>query len=473
MSYTIKIDPVTRIEGHARVNLNVADDGTLSSAILVVKEIRGFERILVGMDASRMPLITNRICGVCPSAHHLAASKALDAIAGVEPPPAGKMLRELLYMGHVIHSHSLSLFVLHGPDLLLGDDVDPAHHNVVGMAEAAPEVARKALRLRSLGQKINEKVGGRGIHPVTSVAGGITFKLDAESKRVLESWTDEALELTLELSGLMDQKLTEKMEKAGMNDSRWSTPSSSLGTLKNGKVNFYDGNLHVTDENGNRSAPFDVSEYKNHLVEKGVASTYMKSVFLKRGDQLIPYRVGPLARLNVAEGMETPLAQQAFEKFRARFGDVCHNAVLQIGARLVELLYVCEKAKQLISSPEITGEARVPVKVRAGTGVGHVEAPRGTLIHEYKVNEEGVVQSANLIVATQQNSELINETIKGAAAPFLNKGNDKALLDAVEFAVRCYDPCLSCATHALGEMPMEIEIRRQQELIRTVRRNVR
>lgn len=472
MTQTITIDPITRIEGHARVKLDLADDGSLSSACLVVKEIRGFERILVGMDASRMPLITNRICGVCPSAHHLAASKALDIIAGVTPPPAGKMLRELLYMGHVIHSHALSLFVLHGPDLMLGADVPVASRNVVGLAQAAPEVAKKALRLRSLGQKINEKVGGRGIHPVTSVAGGITFKLDNEAKQALIKWIDEALRLTIELAPIVEKKLIAKMDTSKDAEKRWSTPSWSMGTVKGGKLNFYEGQIRTVNAEGKTALEFDVSDYRKHLSEKCVSTTYMKSVFLNQSSQDVAYRVGPLARLNMADGMETPRAQEAFKGFKQRYGAVNHNAALQIGARLVELVYACEKAKMLISSPEISGDTRVPTKFRAGQGVGHVEAPRGTLIHDYTVNDDGIVKAANLIVATQQNSELINQTIKGSAVDFVGSADDGKLLDAVEFAIRCYDPCLSCATHAMGEMPMSIEISDRSGVIRTVTRRI-
>ncbi len=472
MNQSITIDPITRIEGHARVKLDLADDGTLSSAYLVVKEIRGFERILVGMDASRMPLITNRICGVCPSAHHLAASKALDAIAGITPPPAGKMLRELLYMGHIIHSHALSLFVLHGPDLMLEDDVPVSERNVVGLAKAAPEVAKKALRLRSLGQKINEKIGGRGIHPVTSVAGGITFKLDAENKRMLESWIDEAFVLTKELAGVVDQKLTAKIEASTGVANRWSNPSLSMGTVKDGKINFYEGQIRAVNADGSNAMQFDVTDYDKHLSEKCVSTTYMKSVFINHNNETAVYRVGPLARLNMADGMETPMAEEAFKTFKKRYGEVNHNAALQIGARLVELVYACEKAKELISSPDITGEARVPIKIRGGRGVGHVEAPRGTLIHDYTVNEDGIVKAANLIVATQQNSELINQTIKGSASAYIGDTDDHKLVDAVEFAIRCYDPCLSCATHAMGQMPMEIEISDRHGVIRTISRRV-
>ena len=472
MTQSITIDPITRIEGHARVKLDLADDGSLSSAYLVVKEIRGFERILVGMDASRMPLITNRICGVCPSAHHLAASKALDVIAGVSPPPAGRMLRELLYMGHVIHSHALSLFVLHGPDLMLGPDVPVANRNVVGLAQAAPEIAKKALRLRSLGQKINEKVGGRGIHPVTSVAGGMTLRLDADAKQTLTKWIDEALRLTQELAPIVDKKLTEKMATAKNAEKRWTTPSLSMGTVKNGKLNFYEGEIRAVNADGTPAMTFDVADYQKYLSEKCVSTTYMKSVFINQSSQMVAYRVGPLARLNMADGMETPMAEEAFGIFKKRYGSVNHNAALQIGARLVELIYACENAKKLISSPEITGDSRVPVKFRAGRGVGHVEAPRGTLIHDYTVNDEGIVQAANLIVATQQNSELINQTIKGSAADYVGDADDGKLLDAVEFAIRCYDPCLSCATHAMGEMPMSIEISDRDGAVRTVTRRI-
>ena len=253
---TIKIDPVTRIEGHARVFIDLDDDGVLKSAGLIVNELRGFEKILVGMEADRMPHITARICGVCPTAHHLAASNALDCAAGVQAPPAAMLLRELMYMGHLIHSHSLSLFVLQGPDLVLGLDADPAIRNIVGIVKANPEVAKKALRIRSIGQKINELVGGRGTHPVTSVAGGITFVLDEAHAAQLTEWISEGLALMGDLAPVIKQLLMATAEKHPSMLTEWVVPTWGAGTLKNGKLSMIEGSIAVIDESGRHRLEF-------------------------------------------------------------------------------------------------------------------------------------------------------------------------------------------------------------------------
>jgi coenzyme F420-reducing hydrogenase alpha subunit len=351
MSPTITIDPVTRIEGHGKVFLDFTPDGELESAGLIVNELRGFERILVGIEADRMPLITARICGVCPSAHHLAASKALDAAAGVQPPPAAALLRELLFMGHYVHSHALSLFVLQGPDLVMGLDASPTVRNIVGVVEAAPEVAKKALRCRTLGQKINEMVGGRGVHPVTSVAGGITFRLDNERRHLLTTWFEEAARLTQELAG------------------------------------------------------------------------------------------------------------------------VARTLVLQAYARAIELVYAAERGLGVLRDQRIGGDTRTPVAFRGGRGTAHMEAPRGSLFHDYEIDDRGIVRAANLVVATQQNDDAINRSIEQAARTHVVGKGDRALLNAVEFAIRCYDPCLSCATHAVGRMPLKVVVRQNGEVVRRFGRN--
>lgn len=472
MNRTITIDPVTRIEGHARVFLNLADDGSLASAGLVVNELRGFERILVGMEADRMPLITARICGVCPAAHHLAASHALDNAAGVEPPPAGKLLRELLYMGHIIHSHALSLFVLQGPDLALGLDADPAARNVVGIVKANPELAKKALRCRTLGQKINELVGGRGVHPVTSVAGGIAFVLDAEKRRTLAEWSAELAALAPELAAAAKGLLLKQLELHPSLMQDWVAPLWNLGTVKDGRVSLLEGRLRAVDEAGALRAEFPVSEYAERLVESVVDWSYMKEVRISHEGKNYDYRVGPLARVNCADGFGTPAADAELAALRQLGGRPCHVTVFNTYARVIELLYAVERAQEIVADEAILGPARVPVRFRGGRGVGHVEAPRGTLIHDYEIDENGIVRSANLIVATQQNYVSINRTIAQAAASHvIGKGDDAALLNAVEFGIRCYDPCLSCATHALGAMPLEVVVTRGGQPLRTVRRN--
>ena len=472
MNKTITIDPVTRIEGHARVFLNIGDDGSLSSAGLVVNELRGFERILVGMEADRMPLITARICGVCPAAHHLAASQALDSAAGVKVPPAAELLRELLCLGHLIHSHVLSIFVLEGPDLIFGLDSDPSESNVAGIVKANPELAKKALRCRTLGQKIGELVGGRGIHPVTSVAGGITVVLDNEKKKLLESWIHEINELVPELAVAAKDLLLRLIDQHPSLLKDWVIPSWHFGTVKNGKTAMLNGSLRAVDAKGVVKSEFPTADYERHLVEKVVDWSYMKEVRIEHDGSYHDYRVGPLARVNLSEGFGTEAADYELASLRKLGGNPCHAIVFQAYARVIEILHASERALEIIHDPAILGETRVPVTFKGGRGVGHVEAPRGTLIHDYEIDENGIVRSANLIVATQQNYVSINRTIeKAAASHVIGKADDAMLLNAIEFGIRCYDPCLSCATHALGAMPLEVVVTRGGETLRTLRRN--
>jgi F420-non-reducing hydrogenase large subunit len=471
MAKTIKIDPVTRIEGHARILLECDDAGRVDEALFCVNELRGFERILVGMEASTLPQVTARICGVCPTAHHLAAAKALDHAAGVEIPEAGRLLREFMYMGHVIHSHALSLFVLAGPDLLFGLGGDAAHQNIIGMVEAEPELARKGLRLRSLGQKINETIGGRGIHPVTAVAGGISFKLSDGQFGRLQELTAEALSLCSELSIQVKQLLLTFLEKNPVLLNSLNMPSWYMGTVKDGKFNFYDGDLRVIDELGTIRAQVCASDYREFLVERAVKNSYAKDVYLNMDGAEHLYRVSTLARMNVADGMETPLAQSEFEAFRKSFGKPCHNVVLQMYAKLIELIYACEKADLIIKDPALRGETRVAADFKGSRGIGHIEAPRGTLIHDYEIDERGIVRSANMIIATQQNTAAINRSLKEGANALFESGNDEAVLNSLEFVVRCYDPCLACSTHAIGRMELDVEVRNGGKLIRRIRRS--
>ncbi len=470
MARTINIDPVTRIEGHARILLECNDAGTVDEAFFIVNELRGFERILVGMEAHTLPQVTARICGVCPTAHHLAAAKALDNAAGVTPPPAGRMLRELMYMGHMIHSHSLSLYVLAGPDLVFGLGGAVETQNIVGMVEKEPELSKKGLRLRSLGQKINEVVGGRGIHPVTAVAGGIAFRLSDAQHTRLKELTTEAVGLAGELIPVTKDLLLRLLDDNPVLLDKLNVPSWYLGTVNGGKLNVYDGTLRAMDETGRIRAEFDTVDYAGYLVERTVKRSYAKEVFLNVDGAEHLYRVSTLARMNVADGMETPIAQKEFEEFRNRFGRPCHNAILQMYCKLVELIYSCEKAHEIVNHPELLGPSRVAASVAGKHGIGHVEAPRGVLIHDYKIGEDNIVQAANMIVATQQNTAAINLSLKEGAINLLNESDDKKMLNALEFVVRCYDPCLACSTHAIGSMELEVEITRGGKTLRRVRR---
>lgn len=470
MKKTFRIDPVTRIEGHAKVFINLDEKGELENAGLVVNELRGFEKILIGMEADRMPHITARICGVCPTAHHIAASNALDHAAGVTPPPAAKLLRELMFLGHIIHSHSLSIFVLQGPDLVLGLDADPALRNIVGIVQARPELARMALRLRTIGQKITEMVGGRGIHPVTSVAGGITFILDQDKKNALQEWIDEARALLPVVVPAVKGLLLNLLEHHPALGSDWVVPSWGVATVFEDRFSLIEGKLRAIDATGATRLEFGIEDYDKYLVESVVDWSYMKKVELKL-DCMHEYRVGPMARINVARRFGTELADAECDEFFKLGGEPCHSTVFQTYAKLVEIIWAIERADQVIGDKAIWGETRVPVTFKGGRGVGHVEAPRGTLIHDFEIDERGVVRAANLIVATQQNYAIINRSIEQAArSHVIDRPNESELLNAVEFSIRCYDPCLSCATHAVGRMPLEVAISRGGEVVRTLRR---
>jgi len=473
---TLRIDPVTRIEGHAKVVIQLDDAGNLQSAGLVVNELRGFEKILVGMEADRMPHITARICGVCPTAHHLAASNALDHAAGVTAPPAAMLLRELMYMGHLIHSHCLSLFVLQGPDLILGLDADPAIRNIVGIVRAHPDVAKKALRVRTIGQKINETVGGRGVHPVTSVAGGITFVLDQTLARRMADWINEGLALMTELTPVVKQLLMTTIDKHPAMLTDWVVSSWGVGTVKDKKISMIEGLITAVDETGQQKLAFATPDYDRYMTESVLDWSYMKPVRIReRPDDntvLHDYRVGPLARINVTGCYGTPWADREYETFKSLGGAPCHITVFQAYAKLLETIWALERGAEILRTPAVFGETRVPVKYQGGRGVGHVEAPRGTLIHDYEIDDQGIVRAANLVVATQQNYALINRSLEHAVTSHvIGRASDDALLNAVEFSIRCYDPCLSCATHAVGDMPLEVDIRCAGQRVRSLRRS--
>jgi coenzyme F420-reducing hydrogenase alpha subunit len=462
---TIRIDPVTRIEGHARVLLDLADDDTVKAARLVVNELRGFERLLVGMEADRMPLVTARVCGVCPVSHALAAVKALEEAFEVAPPPAALLVRRLLAAGHLVHSHALHLFALAGPDLYFGLGADPGRRNVVGFAEAEPELARRALRLRTLGQKLVEQLGGRGVHPVTVVLGGIAFQPSAEEIGALQEGAAEMLALAKDLAAWARGLLLAlvKKEPALLEA---VVPSHDLSLVTAGEVDHYGGVLRLCGPGGRIVAEIPGRQYAAHLEERVYDWSYMKPVVFKQGGTEATYRVGPLARINVADAMATPLAQAELTAFRAAYPRPCHLMVMQHWARVVELVWACEAAQAMLADPALRGPTRVPVRIRAGRGVGCVEAPRGTLIHEYEVDARGIVRMANLLVATQQNYAAINRSLEQAARAYVAGRGDGAVLNAIEFAIRCYDPCLSCATHALGQMPLTVEVRRAGEIVR-------
>jgi len=466
MARTITIDPVTRIEGHARVEVEVDDDDRVTSSVFKVLDFRGWETFLRGTQVEMMPSITARICGTCSSSHHLASAKAVDKVFGVAPPPAAVLLRYVLNLAGYIHSHGVHIFALAGPDLLLGLDVDPATRNIVGLIDAAPQVARKALRLRAISTRIGEAVGGRGIHPVTAVAGGMASPLSVATRNQLRKEAEEALTLAEELFGLVKQALFARTDLIEL----LPLPTHYLSLVEDGALDHYQGDLRLRSPDG-EAFEFAVDDWTSYLVEEATPSSYAKSVACRvDGGRGVPYRVGPLARINCCDRIDTPRAQEAFEEFRSIAGFPCHQTVLYHHARLIELLYAAEKLVELLGEDEICSEhVRTIAAQTPGKGTGAVEAPRGLLIHDYGVDDQGILTDVNLIVATQQNLAGINATVGMSAKEYLSQPDD-LLLNGIEFGIRCYDPCLSCATHRVGEMKLEVVVRHRGEIVRTARR---
>lgn len=464
MGRQLVVNPVTRIEGHAKIILDLDDQDQVRQGHLQVIEIRGFEKLLEGMELFKMPLITARLCGVCPAAHHLAAVTAIETGLGIQAPEEAELLRELLYAGHMLHSHALSCFVLAGPDLLLGIDSDPKTRNIFGLLQMAPETAKKALRLRSIGQRTVEMVGGRGIHPVTAIPGGMTNRPEAKDLATLAEWGGEALALIEELGGVIREKL------AGLEPLREQLPltTPALALSNQGAHSFLKGDFVVSDSAGQKRT-IPVAAYHEHLVEHVMPSSYMKAVRL-RGTPEQSYHVGPLARLQVNDKINSPKAQQALDAFRNNRA-ARPSALDFIEARLVEMVHAAERIAAIAGGELGDGPLLVAATAKAGRYIGAVEAPRGVLIHDYTTDPDGKILQANLIVATQNNYDAIDTTITNIARRYLPLGDNNQLLNGMEFALRCFDPCLSCATHVFGRMPLEVELRHRGAVVETFSRS--
>jgi F420-non-reducing hydrogenase large subunit len=464
MSRTITVNPVTRIEGHAKITLDLDDGGKVVSSHLQVLEMRGFEKLLTGMELRKMPLITARICGVCPAAQLLAAINAIEAGAGIEVPAEAKLLRELLYMGHILHSHALSVFVLSGPDLLLGVEAPAAERNVFNLLKVNPGLAKKVLRLRSIGQKVVEIVGGRGVHPVTAVPGGMASRPSAEQLATMVKWGQEAVEIVEEMAGV----LRERLDKLRDFRDAVQLPFQSLALSHGGSASFLEGDLVLQDQVGAITRTFPVSDYAAQLVEHVMPGSYMKAVRL-RGDESQTFFVGPLARLNVNYRTGAPQSQEMLDAFRA--GRQRPDAALDfVEARVIEMMLSAERISSIAGEELTGGPILVPCEIKGGRYVGAVEAPRGVLIHDYTADAHGIVTAVNLIVATQNNYIAIDHALKAAGEYYLPQKNDSLLMNGLEFALRCFDPCLSCATHAVGRMPMEVVLSSGGRTIRTIGR---
>jgi NAD-reducing hydrogenase large subunit len=459
MSKTIEINPVTRVEGHGKVTIHLNDQNQVEESHFHVVEFRGFEKFCEGRLMSEMPVITTRICGICPVSHHLVSAKACDDLLGVDIPPAAKKLRELMHMGQIIHSHALHFFYLAAPDFIFGPAADPAGRNIFGIIGTDPEFARKAIRLRKIGQNIIERIGGRPIHPVTAIPGGMSKPLSHEDRFSISGEVDEAIELAqmgIQVSKQMYEKYADLIPRFAV------IKTNYMGLIKEGKLELYDGRLRIIEESGSLLNEFEPGDYLDHLGERVEDWSYMKFPFYKeRGYPEGTYRVGPLARLNAADAIGTERANGELAEFKEMGnGGPVHETLYYHYARLIEILYAAERVRELVDDDEIVSrDVRVRVDRQAGEGVGVIEAPRGTLIHHYWADESGMIEKVNLVVATVQNNPSIDRSVNEVAREFVEGDKiGEGALNMVEMAVRCYDPCLSCATHAIGQMPLVIEL---------------
>ncbi|MBI5082802.1 MAG: Ni/Fe hydrogenase subunit alpha [Chloroflexi bacterium] len=466
MGQTLVIQPVSRIEGHAKVTIQLNDSGDVADARVNVIELRGFEKFCVGRPVEEMPRITTRICGVCPWSHHLAAAKTTDAVFGVEPTPTGKKLRQLCNSIAYMEEHILHFYILGGPDFVMGPGADYTTRNVIGIVGAAPDIAKRVVRVRHLCAKMLEMIAGKSIHPDAAVPGGFSKPLQKEEHAALLPMAQEALELAKFSIAFAKESIFPKYLDAVKTIG--TITSGFLGTVANdGALDLYDGKLRMMYADGSYEE-FLPNDYADFIGEHVEPWTYLKFPYAKKKggfslEDNAPslYRVNSLARINVCDYIPTPLAQKELEEFRKNFGRPAQLTLLYHWARLIELLYNAEMAVQLLNDPQITGrETRLKVTPRAARGVGVVEAPRGTLIHDYTTDADGMLTHVNLLVATCQNNSAINLSVKQAAKTLIKGGKyDQGTLNMVEMAIRAYDPCLSCATHRLdGTLPVKVDI---------------
>lgn len=461
MARTIVIDPVTRIEGHAKISIYLNDLGEVDDARFHVVEYRGFEKFCEGRPFTEMAGITARICGICPVSHLLAAAKTGDKILAVKVPPAGEKLRRLMNLGQITQSHALSFFHLSSPDFLLGWDSDPAKRNVFGLIAADPDLARAGIRLRQFGQTVIELLGARKIHSAWAVPGGVRSPLSDEGRAWIRDRLPEAfdtLHLALALlKQLMDEQLRDEVHIFG------EFPSLFMGLVgANGAWEHYGGHLRFTDSQGAIVADgLSEDDYADFLGEAVEPWSYLKFPYYKpMGYPDGIYRVGPLARLNVCHHIGTEAADRELLEMRDRAGGVPTSSFFYHYARLVEILAALEQIQQLIDDPDIISKrVRAEAGVNELNAVGVSEAPRGTLFHHYQVDEDGLIQKVNLIIATGQNNLAMNKTVTQIAKHYIHNNDlSEGFLNRVEAGIRCFDPCLSCSTHAVGQMPLHVQL---------------
>jgi len=478
----LTIDPITRLEGHGKIDIYLDDKGDVERAYLQVPELRGFEVFSRGRPAEDMPQITSRICGVCPTAHHMAATKALDDLYQVEPTSAGRKIRELVYHTFMLEDHALHVFVLGGPDFIVGPDAPPELRNIVGVIQKVGlDAGKKVIATRRRLRELIAYFGGKVVHPVLGLPGGVSKALKPEDLPKFKELARDGIEFAEWTLAVFRKIVLENPDYVKMITSDAFTHRTCyMGMVDaENKVNFYDGQLRVVDCDGKEVCKFAPSQYRDYVAEHVEPWSYMKFTFLKQrvcdgfteGPDSSIYSVAPLARLNAADGMATLRAQTAYEEFfKVLGGKPVHHTLANHWARVIEMIYAAERIEQLVNDPEITSPdvRRIPTAVPK-TGIGVVEAPRGTLFHHYETDERGVITMANLIVATGNNAARIAMSVERAAKSLIHGGNvSEGLLNKIEMAFRAYDPCLGCATHTLpGHTPLKVRLYdRDRRLVR-------
>jgi coenzyme F420-reducing hydrogenase alpha subunit len=453
LAKNVCVNPVTRVEGHGKISLIFDDDGKISDARFCVQEFRGFEKFCEGSPAERLPLITSRVCGICPMSHHLASTKAVENCFETEITPTARKIRELMALGQLIESHMLSIAVLSLPDLIY-DRGDPSTRNIVGMYEDNKEIVGKLLEVRSVGTEVAKIAARRPGHPIGSRIGGVVKAISKEEAKGLLDMVQGSHENLLWFSKSLHNLCEKRSELINM---LGDIKTAYMGIYKDGEIGFYDGNIRIIDEDGKLIEDFKPESYFDLVEEKIENWSYMKFPALKSGKS---FRVGPLARVNIAGNISYPITAKEMMWFKGKFGEPAHKTLPYHFARYIEVLYAFERIEKLLRDKDIfKDDIFVRPEVKAGKGVGVVEAPRGTLVHSYELDNDGSAVSVDLFVATQHNNYGFNDSLKETASKLITSENpDEVTLNQLEMIVRAYDPCLSCATHSLGGRSFKIEL---------------
>ncbi len=462
----ISIDPITRLEGHGKIEIFLDDDENVKNAYLQVPEYKGFEKFCEGRKAEDMPNITNRVCGVCPEAHHLAASKALDDAYDVEPPEPAKKLREVFYNAYIYADHILHFYYLASPDFLVGVDAPKDSRNILGVIEqVGEEVGEQVIKQRGKGQKIVRMLAGKSVHPAFGLPGGVTKSLSSDEREELIELTSDMVDFAQFTLDLFKDEILANYEEE-IKEERLNT--YSMGLTEDGKLSHTGGEVNVVDPEGEEFETFSGADYTDVIREHKEPYSYMKFPYLKEigwkgfeeGKDSGIYRVGTLGRINVAEGMKTERAQEEFEEMFDALGYPVHSTLAYHWARVIEIMQAAEMLEELAKDEDLESDNIRNEPGEPGSGVGIVEAARGTLIHDYDLTEDGLIDNANLIVATNHNASVISMSVRDAAKKYIDGGDiEEGMLNSVERSFRAYDPCLACATHsAMGDTPLKVNI---------------